>query len=211
LIAPSILGADFANIGKAVDEIAASGADWIHMDVMDGNFVPPITFGAKMAVDLRGRTALPFDVHLMTRTPENHVPDFAAAGADYITFHLEAAIHAHRVAEGIHALGRKAGVSIVPSTPVSSLTSLLPFVDLVLVMTVNPGYGGQTCIRGCFSKVKELSRLRLAEGLGFLVSVDGGINEETAREAAAGADVLVTGSAFFTAADKAAFVEKLRG
>ncbi|MDR2795196.1 MAG: ribulose-phosphate 3-epimerase [Spirochaetaceae bacterium] len=212
LVAPSILSADFANLGQAVDDIAASGADWIHVDVMDGNFVPPITFGAKMVEDLRGRAALPFDVHLMTRAPENLVPAFAAAGADYITFHLEAAVHAHRVLQNIRGLGKKAGVSIVPSTPAGALSCLLPFVDLVLVMTVNPGYGGQTCITECFSKIEYLARLRTEQKLDFLLSVDGGINESTARgAAAAGADVLVTGSAFFGAADRAAFVERLRG
>ena len=211
LIAPSILSADFANMGRAVDNIAASGADWVHIDVMDGNFVPPITFGTKMVEDLRGRTTLPFDVHLMTRAPENLVPVFAAAGADYITFHLEAAVHAHRVTQSVRGFGKKAGVSIVPSTPVGALVSLLPFVDLVLVMTVNPGYGGQTCITECFSKIEELARLRREQKLDFLVSVDGGINEETARKAAAaGVDVLVTGSAFFGAEDKTAFVERLR-
>jgi ribulose-phosphate 3-epimerase len=211
LIAPSILSADFANMGQAVDGIAASGADWIHIDVMDGNFVPPITFGTKMAADLRGRTALPFDVHLMTRAPENLVPDFAEAGADYITFHLEAAVHAHRITQRIHCLGKKAGVGIVPSTPAAALACLLPFVDLVLVMTVNPGYGGQTCITECFAKVKELARLRLEQKLDFLISVDGGINEDTAHEAAAaGADILVTGSTFFGASDKAALVARLR-
>jgi ribulose-phosphate 3-epimerase len=211
LIAPSILSADFANMGQAIDDIAASGADWIHIDVMDGNFVPPITFGTKMLEDLRGRTALPFDVHLMTRAPENLVPAFALAGADYITFHLEAAVHAHRIVQNIHGIGKKAGVSIVPSTPVSALGAILPFVDLVLVMTVNPGYGGQACITECFSKIGELARLRLEQRLDLLLSVDGGINEDTAREAvAAGVDVLVTGSAFFGVADKAAFVERLR-
>jgi ribulose-phosphate 3-epimerase len=198
-------------MGQAVDDIAASGADWVHVDVMDGNFVPPITFGAKMVEDLRGRTALPFDVHLMTRAPENLVPAFAVAGADYITFHLEAAVHAHRITQSIRGFGKKAGVSIVPSTPAGALVSLLPFVDLVLVMTVNPGYGGQTCITECFSKIAELARLRQEQKLDFLVSVDGGISEETARKAAAtGVDVLVTGSAFFGAKDKAAFVERLR-
>ena len=163
-----------------------------------------------MVEDLRDRTTLPFDVHLMTRAPENLVPVFAAAGADYITFHLEAAVHAHRVTQTIHSLGKKAGVSIVPSTPVGALASLLPFVDLVLVMTVNPGYGGQTCITECFSKITELARLRLEQKFDFLVSVDGGINEDTARKAA-DADVLVTGSTFFGSGDKAALVKRLRG
>jgi ribulose-phosphate 3-epimerase len=177
---------------------------------MDGQFVPPITFGAKTAADLRKRSALPFDVHLMTLAPENLLAAFADAGADYITFHLEAARHAHRLALEIRRLGKKAGVAIVPSTPVSALESLLPFIDLALVMTVNPGYGGQTCITECFRKVEELSRRR-AGGSGFLISVDGGINADTAKEAAAaGADILVTGSAFFDSTDKAAFVRHLR-
>jgi ribulose-phosphate 3-epimerase len=211
-IAPSILSADFACLGQAARDIADAGADWIHIDVMDGCFVPPITFGAKLVKDLRGRTALPLDIHLMTRSPENHVTDFALAGADYITFHLEAAVHAHRITQSIRAAGKKAGVSIVPSTPTGSLACLLPFVDLVLVMTVNPGYGGQTCITECFTKVEELAQLRLEQKLDFLVSVDGGINEKTAPAAiAAGVDVLVAGSAFFAAPDRVALVEKLRG
>jgi ribulose-phosphate 3-epimerase len=178
---------------------------------MDGNFVPPITFGVKMVEDLRGRSALPFDVHLMTRSPENQLAPFALAGADYITFHIEAAVHAHLIIQTIHKLGKKAGVSIVPSTPASTLSCLLPFIDLVLVMTVNPGYGGQTCITECFTKVEELNRWRVERGLDFLVSVDGGINESTAKTAVtAGADVLVAGSTFFNAVDKPTLVKKLR-
>jgi ribulose-phosphate 3-epimerase len=212
LIAPSILSADFSNMGKAIDDIAASGAEWVHMDIMDGAFVPPISFGAKMTADLRGRTALTFDVHLMTQTPQNQLDDFAAAGADYISFHLEAAVHAHRIIQKIRQLGKKAGVSIVPSTPVSALDSLLLFTNLVLIMTVNPGYSGQSCITECFIKVEQLARQRLERGFDFLISVDGGINETTARQAvSAGADILVTGSTFFNAADKTAIVQKLRG
>jgi ribulose-phosphate 3-epimerase len=212
LIAPSILSADFSLLGSAVDDIASAGADWVHLDVMDGQFVPPITFGAKTAADLRKRSTLPFDVHLMTLAPENLLASFADAGADYITFHLEAARHAHRLALEIRRMGKKAGIAIVPSTPVSALESLLPFIDLALVMTVNPGYGGQECITECFRKVEELSRRRAElSGSGFLISVDGGINADTAKEAAdAGADILVTGSAFFDSTDKAAFVRHLR-
>ncbi|MDR2803076.1 MAG: ribulose-phosphate 3-epimerase [Treponema sp.] len=212
LIAPSLLSADFSNMGQAIDSISASGADWVHIDVMDGNFVPPITFGVKMLEDLRGRASLPFDVHLMTCSPENQLAPFAQAGADCITFHIEAAVHAHLIIQNIHKLGKKAGISIVPSTPATAISCLLPFLDLVLVMTVNPGYGGQTCITECFTKVEELTRQRAERGLNFLVSVDGGINESTAKEAvASGADVLVAGSTFFNAVDKPALVKKLRG
>ncbi|MDR2659878.1 MAG: ribulose-phosphate 3-epimerase [Spirochaetaceae bacterium] len=212
LIAPSILSADFSNMGKAIDDISASGADWIHMDIMDGSFVPPITFGAKMTANLRGRTSLPFDVHLMTQTPEKHIENFADAGADYITFHLETAVHAHRIVQNIRQLGKKAGISITPSTPVSALECLLPFVDIVLIMTVNPGYGGQSCITECFTKIEKLTRRRQEHGFNFLISVDGGINETTAPNAvSAGADILVTGSTFFNAADKPAIIKKLRG
>jgi ribulose-phosphate 3-epimerase len=179
---------------------------------MDGCFVPPITFGAKMVADLRDRTTLPFDAHLMTRTPENHIAAFAEAGADCITFHVEAAVHAHGIIQSIKRLGKKAGISIVPSTPVSAVSCLLPFVDIVLVMTVNPGYGGQTCIQECFAKTDELSHLRNRQNLNFLISVDGGINCDTAEHArASGADVLVVGSAFFGTDDKAAIVKRLRG
>jgi ribulose-phosphate 3-epimerase len=211
IIAPSILSADFARLGEAAGRIAASGADWVHLDVMDGVFVPPITFGAKAVADLRKLSALPFDVHLMTSSPEKQIEDFARAGADFITFHAETALHANRLAAEIRRLDRKAGVSIVPSTPVSALESLLPFIDLVLVMTVNPGYGGQKCIPECFKKVAQLSRMREKLGGGFLISADGGINAETGRMATdAGADILVTGSAFFDSDDKAAFVRGLR-
>jgi ribulose-phosphate 3-epimerase len=212
LIAPSILSADFSNLTAAFADIEKSGADWVHLDVMDGSFVPPITFGAKMASDLRPLSKLPFDVHLMTRNPENLIAPFAEAGADYITFHIEAAVHAHRIVQTIHQLGKKAGISIVPSTPVSAVECLLPFLDLVLVMTVNPGYGGQQCIAECFTKLRDLARLRREKNLAFLLSADGGINEGTAKTAVeAGCDVLIAGSAFFNADDKAALVEKLRG
>jgi ribulose-phosphate 3-epimerase len=212
LIAPSILSADFSNMGQAARDIGASGADLVHIDVMDGCFVPPITFGTKLISDLRGITPLPFDVHLMTRSPENLIAAFAEAGADYITFHIEAAVHSNLIVQNIRRLGKKAGVSITPSTPVSALSCLLPFIDLALVMTVNPGYAGQACIKECFTKIQDLIRLRREQGLDFLVSVDGGINESTARDAVSlGADILVTGSTFFEAADKSAIVKKLRG
>jgi ribulose-phosphate 3-epimerase len=210
-IAPSLLSADFSAPGEAVRSIDSSGADWVHLDVMDGSFVPNITFGHKLVADIRPFSTLPFDVHLMTEHPDRHIADFAQAGADLITIHLEAAVHIHRILTAIHDLGKKAGIAIVPSTPVSALTEVLPVVDLVLVMTVNPGFGGQSLIPSTLNKVRDLHTLRKEKNAPFLISVDGGINEKTAPLACnAGIDVMVTGSAFFNAPDKTQFVRTMR-
>lgn len=199
LLAPSLLSSDFTELGNAVAEIEERGGNLVHIDVMDGTFVPEITIGQPVVSALRKRTGLPFDVHLMVMHPETQLDSFVKAGADWITFHYEACVHHHRLIQQIHDAGIKAGISIVPSTPVSAVSEILPFVDLVLVMTVNPGFGGQKLIPRCLEKVRELSRIRADNNYGYLISVDGGINEKTAVDAAAaGSDILVSGSAFFS-------------
>jgi ribulose-phosphate 3-epimerase len=211
LVAPSVLSADFSRLGEAVRLIETSGGDWVHLDVMDGNFVPQITFGSKVVADLRPVAALPFDVHLMVETPERHVLSFSAAGADLITVHAETTRHLHRLLHEIRQAGAKPGVSIVPSTPVAAIQEILGMVDLVLVMTVNPGYGGQDLILDTLRKVEALSGIREKLGLSFYLEVDGGINQSTAGSAVqAGADVLVTGSSFFHSSSPAEYVTALK-
>jgi ribulose-phosphate 3-epimerase len=205
-LAPSILSADFARLGDQVAEAAAAGADWIHVDVMDGHFVPNLTMGPLIVRALRRVTRLPLDVHLMIETPERLIDAFAAAGADLITVHQEACVHLHRTVEQIQALGKRAGVAINPATPVSTLDEILPFVELVLVMSVNPGFGGQKFIRSSTRKV-EAVRKKLAElgRAGVEIEVDGGIAADTARCVVdAGATVLVAGAAVFNDAGSVA-------
>ena len=212
LLSPSILACDFSNIGAALSQIEEAGGDMVHLDVMDGHFVPEISIGAGVVSSLRGKTALPFDAHLMVQDPERFVPQFAKAGADYITFHYEAAVHAHSLISQIHALGAKAGISIVPSTPAALLSELLGCVELVLVMTVNPGYGGQPIIGFCLDKARQLARMREERGLKFLISVDGGVNAQNFCEVLdTGVDVVVSGSAFFTGALNNIIEEKRKG
>ncbi|MGA2977492.1 MAG: ribulose-phosphate 3-epimerase [Spirochaetia bacterium] len=211
LIAPSILSADFGALGEGVKRTEAMGGDLIHLDVMDGCFVPNITFGPKAVEDLRPVSRLPFDVHLMICRPESFIDSFCAAGADYLTIHYEAATHVHRVLSAISEKGKKPGIAIVPSTPAEALTEVLPLVAIVLVMTVNPGFGGQQIIPRCLAKVETLRRMRRENGLDYLIEVDGGINRSTIAGALeAGADVIVAGSALFSARDPRQEVAFLR-
>ncbi len=203
LLSPSLLSADFSDLRSALKKIETNGGEAVHIDVMDGQFVPQITYGQPVIKSVRKHSSLPFDVHLMVEKPELMVDSFAEAGADWITFHLESTVHADRLIARIHELGKKCGVSIVPSTPISSLSEILPFVDLVLVMTVNPGFGGQKLIPYCLDKVSALKKIREERGLHFKISVDGGINEKTVQSAIdAGTDIIVSGSAFFSDALK---------
>lgn len=198
MLAPSLLSADFSDLKSAVKMIEENNGTVVHIDVMDGMFVPQISYGQPIVSSIRPLTKLPFDVHLMIEHPENHIESFAASGADWITFHYEAAVHCHRIIEQIHSLGKKAGISIVPSTPVSAIAEILEYVDLVLVMTVNPGFGGQKLIPSCVKKISELVELRKKYGYKYMISVDGGVNEQTLSSVIeAGSDVVVSGSAFF--------------
>ncbi len=213
-IAPSILASDFAKLGREVAAITAAGADWIHVDVMDGHFVPNISIGPQIVSALRGHSSHPFDVHLMISPVDPFIPDFAEAGADIITLHPEAGPHLHRSIQLIKSLGKKAGVSLNPATPVDIIDHVLEDIDLVLVMSVNPGFGGQKFITSSLDKIRALRAKIDASGRDIDLEVDGGINFDTAPLAIeAGADVLVAGTATFTGGE-AAYSEniaRLRG
>ena len=210
LIAPSILSADFSDIKSAIYDIETSGCKWIHLDIMDGHFVPNLTFGSKMTADIRKRTNLFLDAHLMVTNPENYVSEYAEAGANAFTFHYEAIVHHCRLIDRIHAAGMQAGISIVPSTPVELLFEILPLVDIVLVMSVNPGFGGQQFLAYTLKKVQTLAQLQNVHGYSYKISIDGGINLETITSARnAGIEVAVMGSAFFNAQDKLALIKSI--
>ena len=201
-LAPSILSADFSRLGEHVSLIEEGGADLIHVDVMDGHFVPNISFGASVMKSLNDKTGLKYDVHLMIENPDKYLEDFVTEKTEYITVHQEACIHLHRTIQYIKGLGIKAGVSINPATPVCILEDILADVDLVLVMSVNPGFGGQKFIPRALDKIKVLDKIRKDQGLDFLIEVDGGVTLNNAVEIAeAGADILVAGSAVFGAED----------
>ncbi|HEY8508906.1 MAG TPA: ribulose-phosphate 3-epimerase [Steroidobacteraceae bacterium] len=208
-IAPSILSADFARLADAVQQAEAGGADWIHVDCMDGRFVPNLTIGAPVVKALKKVTSLPLDVHLMIERPEQLVPAFVDAGADYLTVHVEAATHLHRTVEQIRELGVKPGVSLNPATPLSSLDEILPYVDLVLVMSVNPGFGGQRYIPTSTQKIARLRRMIDERNLWPIeIEVDGGVSPKTLPEIAqAGATVVVAGAAVYN--DQASVAENI--
>ena len=201
-LAPSILSADFGHLAEDVKKIEEGGADYIHVDVMDGHFVPNISFGAPVMKCLNGKTNLPYDVHLMIENPDRYIEDVVTDKTEYITVHQEACVHLHRTVQNIKSMGIKAGVSINPATPVSTLECILPDVDLVLIMSVNPGFGGQKFIPGALEKVRKLAEIKKAQNLGFAIEIDGGITLENIKEVVdAGVEIAVAGSAVFKAED----------
>lgn len=211
-IAPSILSADFSSLKTELEKIEKSGADMVHLDIMDGHFVPPITIGAIVVSALRPHSKLPFDTHLMVSNPDSHIESFVEAGSDSITIHAEAAKNLEASLARIRSLGARAGVSISPETDESAIINVLDKVDMVLIMTVRPGYGGQKYIEGMEKKIRNVRDAANRLGLPLDIQVDGGINSETIKKVvAAGANVIVTGSAFFNSKDPAEFVSLLKG
>jgi ribulose-phosphate 3-epimerase len=211
LIAPSILSADFSRLGEEIEAVERVGADWIHVDVMDGHFVPNITIGPAVVEAVKRVTGLPLDVHLMIENADQYLEDFVKAGSDSLTVQVEACVHLHRTIQAIKELGVKAAVALNPSTPVSTIEWILEEVDMVLIMSVNPGFGGQKFIPQALQKIEELKSMISARNPNVLIQVDGGINEKTIRSASkAGADVFVAGSAIFGNPDYGETISKFR-
>lgn len=210
-VLPSLLAADFLNLSKDIDRMEQAGADAFHLDVMDGQFVPNISYGMPLIRAIRLGTALPLDVHLMTENPEQFIDDYADIGVDMLSFHIEATHHAHRLIAKIQEKGMKAGIALNPQTPIESVQHLLDDIDFILIMTVNPGFGGQSFIDNCLDKVHMLSQYREAHNLSFDIEVDGGINQDTAKKCIkSGADLLVSGSYLFKADELAEAVREMR-
>ncbi|MDT2045748.1 ribulose-phosphate 3-epimerase [Priestia aryabhattai] len=210
-IAPSILSANFSKLGEEIREVEAGGADYIHVDVMDGHFVPNITIGPLIVEAIRPITSLPLDVHLMIDNPDAYIPMFAKAGADILTVHAEACTHLHRTIQLIKEHGMKVGIALNPATPIDVVKHVLEDIDLILLMTVNPGFGGQKFINSVLPKIEQISQLIEIRQLSIEVEVDGGVNEETAKKCVeAGANVLVAGSAIYDQEDRAAAIDRIR-
>ncbi len=211
IIAPSMLSADFLNLGAEIDMINDSEADWFHLDVMDGQFVPNISYGMPIIAQMKKRAKKTFDVHLMIEQPERYLADFKKAGADYLTVHYETGYHIHRTLTSIRALGMKAGLSINPHTPVEMVQDIIHEIDLLLIMSINPGFGGQQFLPLTFNKIRQAKELITRAGSSTLIEIDGGVTLENAGEIiAAGADVLVAGNTVFSSADPKAAIKSLK-
>jgi len=211
-IAPSILSADFMRLGEEIQAAEEAGADMLHLDIMDGHFVPNITIGYSMVEAIRKITNLPLDVHLMIEDPDRYLSNFVTAGADFLTVHCEASVHLHRTVQWVREAGVKPGVSINPATPVALLENIVGDLDLVLLMSVNPGFGGQKFIPMTLEKIRQVKEMTRQAGVSPFIEVDGGVNPDNVKEIAdAGADILVMGSAFFASGDYKKTMEKLHG
>ncbi len=211
IIAPSILSADFARLGEEIESVEKSGADWIHVDVMDGHFVPNITMGPLVVKSAKSSTSLPIDVHLMIENPDKYIPDFIKAGADWISVHAEACVHLNRTIQLIKESNVRAGVALNPATPLSSIEWILEYLDFVLIMSVNPGFGGQVFISNILEKIKALKKMVRDKGLSTLIQIDGGVNEKTIEKISqAGVDSFVAGSAIFGSTDYKATIDGFR-